>query len=139
MMKQKKTETPKATFPFKAKKTDTKEAKKQNTPFPFPPRKTETNNNFPPKQNTESNIEEDHDCSKCNNIPCKCQLILLKLEEVIDLAQQIEHFELSNIVLTVFHGVKNLQHDEHALDKIVNACQETYSNLRPTEMGITLN
>jgi len=97
------------------------------------------------KQENISNIPESNksqtvqECKNCNNISCKCQLIMMKIEDVIELATQIEHIELFNIMLTIQDALKNLHNDETSLNKILSACEETYTEINPKEMNKILN
>jgi hypothetical protein len=110
--------------------------------------KDSNNNSFHTKENEQqtllniSNHEElqtVQDCKNCDNIACKCQLIMLKIEDVMELTTQIEHFELFNIMLTIYGALKNLHDDETILNKILSACQETYTEINPKEMHKILN
>jgi len=125
----------KPTSPFtpekvKAQKKKEKEKKKQ--PFPFPKAQE--------KQKEAQNIShEEHDCSECDNAQCKCEKIMMHLGVATELASQIHHHELFNILLTIVVSLKHLSEDEKSLDKILQAAKETYSDLHPKEMGVTLN
>ena len=91
-----------------------------------------------PEDNTEhgKNVK---DCAKCDDIECKCYLIMNKIEDVIELASQIEHRELFNIMLTISIALKHLKYDETCLDKIHDICEEVYSEISPKEMKKVLN
>jgi hypothetical protein len=84
-------------------------------------------------------LQTTEDCRDCDNVSCKCQLIMSKIDDIIELSTQIEHFELFNIMLTISSALKTLHDDETGLDKILSACEETYGNINPKEMHKILN
>ena len=97
------------------------------------------------KQENISNIPQDdksqtvQECKDCDNTSCKCQLIMMKLEDIIELSTQIDHPELFSIMLTIYSALKNLHEDETSLNKILSACNETYTEINPREMNKILN
>ncbi len=82
---------------------------------------------------------EEHNCKECDNIQCKCDLILFKLTEVLDLSNQIGHTELYNIIITIIYALQNLHDDHESLNLLLDASKQTYTNIRPKEMGKMLN
>jgi hypothetical protein len=89
-----------------------------------------------PESNKSQTVQE---CRNCDNTSCKCQLIMAKIEDIIELATQIEHTELFNIMLTIHGALKTLHDDETSLNKILSACEETYAEINPKEMNKILN
>lgn len=124
-----------------------KEPEKTNKPFPFPFAKksttqTEAIEKLFPKKNMNQNQqqeEEEHDCSRCDNAECKCNLIMENISKTIDLSDQIGHEELHNIMITIITVLRHLRDHEDDLLKIMKVCQEVYKDLSPKEMGHTLN
>ena len=84
-------------------------------------------------------LQDVQKCRDCDNTSCKCQLIMMKLEDIIELSTQIDHPELFNIMLTIHSALKNLHEDETSLNKILSACNETYTEINPREMNKILN
>lgn len=92
-----------------------------------------------PEESDHDSMNDDHDCAKCSNISCKCQLILENLKESTELAMQINHNQLVVILTTIVLSLTNLSNDTTSLNKILEACQETYKSMNPKEMGISIN
>jgi len=84
-------------------------------------------------------IIELENCAKCNNTGCKCIQIMEKMSECIDLADQICHIELYNILLTIYVVLQHLDSHGNELKKIMDTCQEVFKELNPKEMGQILN
>jgi len=98
--------------------------------------------NLSPSENqltSEDDEEVLHNCENCDNIECKHQLILAKINDTAELASQIGHADLFNIMITILCALQHLYDDHTCLDKIVKACQEVYTELNPKEMKKSLN
>lgn len=78
------------------------------------------------------------ECKNCDDIDCKCFQIMDNLSETMDLAEQIGHSELYNIMLTIQMILKHIDTNNNDLSKLNNMCYEIYKELNPKEMG-TLN
>jgi hypothetical protein len=113
----------------KIKEIAQNERNKTSKQFPFPFTKLQP----------VSQSEEDHDCSECDNVECKCIQIMKNLSYAADLAEQNGHNELYNILLTILTTLQNLENHEDNLLKILETCQEVYKSVSPKEMGCTIN
>lgn len=96
------------------------------------------------QEDEENPLGEDSDfifttCKKCDNIDCKCGLIMESLQNCIELSEQIGHNELYNILLTIFAILENMPTHGDELFKIMETCQSSFEQLRPKEMGKMLN
>ncbi len=80
-----------------------------------------------------------HNCEDCDNIRCKQQLILAKINDTAMLASQIGHTELFNIMITLLCALQYIHIDHTCLDKITKASYEVYSELNPKEMQKSIN
>jgi len=79
-------------------------------------------------------------CRECDNVECKCGLIMQHLSECVDLTSQIQHSELYNILVTVFTILQNFKTcDPKFLKEIESVCEKVFTELNPVEMNQTIN
>jgi len=78
-------------------------------------------------------------CVKCDDILCKAQQIMNNLRESINLADQIGHQSLFNILLTLCVSLQHMESHEILLLKIEKVCQDVYGEFNPKEMGRIIN
>ena len=96
---------------------------------------------FPRKISSKEEIIENckDKCTECNDILCKAQRIMDNLRESTNLADQIGHQSLFNILLTLCVSLQHLSSHEILLLKIEKVCRDVYSEFNPKEMGIIIN
>lgn len=89
--------------------------------------------------NNNDSDNDSHNCSDCENIECKCNIIMQKFDEIRDLSAQIEHFELNEIVITIMACLIHLKNDENCMNHIRDAARKTQSELFPKGSKNKLN
>jgi len=71
------------------------------------------------------------ECRQCNNMPCKCRLLIQKFEDILELTNQLEFTEMFDIIMTLSLLINHLKIDNNCLYKIHKLCKETYVAINP--------
>jgi hypothetical protein len=72
------------------------------------PRKVDKSDEIKKENDFPNKDLEEHDCSTCDDKKCKAKMIMENLMDTIEFAEQIDHHELFNILLTIHCVLQNL-------------------------------